>query len=210
MKIPISRTQSLARVSTLAAVATATGAHAAIVTFNTTITSNNSTSGSTTWNIDGTGVAEAALNNRGSSSKDFSMAGGFRVITNGLRLNGLAANVPISALKPFANISGVFYMGVIQSAVNFVSGASTYIGFQFNPSGTVLYGWADVTLTNGGSYGTFTVNSWAYDTLGNSILTGQTVATPVPEPASYAVGLGALALGAAALRRRRQARAVAA
>ena len=211
----LSRTQSLTCVSTLAAVATASGAHAAIIVFNTPITSNNSTGGSVTWNIDGTGSAEGQFVNLGATSKykRFGVyANGFGLLKSaGGKLQGLGANVPISVAKAFSPIiSDVLKSGNIQNAVNFVSGASTYIGFQFNPSGSqVLYGWANVTLTNGGSFGTFTINNWAYDNTGASILTGQSVSA-VPEPATSAVGLGALALGAAALRRRRQARALAA
>jgi MYXO-CTERM domain-containing protein len=219
MKNPTSRTQTLARVSTLAAVATAaTGAHAAIVFNSSSITSNDTTRGTTSWNIDGTGVAEVGLKNlnRGGGGavfyKSLGASGGFRAVTNARRLNGLAASVPISTAQQFGSVSiyQIFKQNQFRAVTNFVSGASTYIGFEFNPSGTMLYGWANVTLTKSGGYGTFTINNWAYDDTGASILTGQTVATPVPEPASYAVGLGALALGAAALRRRRQTRAVAA
>ena len=198
----------------MAAVATASGAHAAIIVLNTPITSNNSTGGSVTWNIDGVGLTEGIFSNFAAAPnfKFFSQnANAFKQLRSaGGKLQGLGANVPISVAKTFSpNAFSVFKSGNIQNAVNFVSGASTYIGFQFNPSGSqVLYGWANVTLTNGGSFGTFTINSWAYDNTGASILTGQTSA--VPEPATSAVGLGALALGAAALRRRRQARALAA
>ena len=135
------------------------------------------------------------------------------VVTAYAGLLGLASNVRISADNFFRTTRiAVFQNGYFRSASNFPSGESAYIGFQFKPDSTVLYGWADVTLTEteDDTYGTFTVNRWAYDDTGASILTGQTVAAPVPEPATYALGLGALALGAAGLRRRRQARAVAA
>jgi hypothetical protein len=227
----LSCTQTLARASTLAAVATAASAvQGAVIVFNTPITSNNINAGATGWNIDGIGGVEANIVNVVSffsytstaftlRYKNIASAGaGFKVVVHGgSKLKGLAANALINASRAFSpNVGGVFFsdsyrgmIGEFGNAVSFISGASSFMGFQFKPGSTVLYGWANVTLTRGGNFGTFTINSWAYDDTGASILTGQTVAA-VPEPASYAVGLGALALGAAALRRRRQARAIAA
>ena len=82
-----------------------------------------------------------------------------------------------------------------------------YIGFNFNYRGTTYYAWANVTLTTGGRYGTFTVNSWSCSS--NDAFTVGTIDNTdyfaVPEPAEAALGLGALALGAAGLRRWRKA-----
>jgi MYXO-CTERM domain-containing protein len=80
-----------------------------------------------------------------------------------------------------------------------------YVGFKFTSDGNTHFGWASVTI--GGS-NRFTFNeAWYNSTPGASITAGQTSA--VPEPSTYAVGLGALALGAAGVRRWRQRKAVA-
>ena len=124
-------------------------------------------------------------------------------------LLGLAANESISNGRGFSSVVyEIFYNGFLENTASISSGVSTYIGFRFKPSSTMLYGWANVTLTNGNFFGTFVINEWAYDDSGSSIQTGQTSA--VPEPATYALGLGALALGAAGLRRMRQRKRLAA
>ena len=124
-------------------------------------------------------------------------------------LLGLAASESISNGRGFgSSVLSLFYNAELSYVASISSGVSTYIGFRFNPSGTELFGWANVTLTDGGSFGTFVINEWAYDDSGSSIQTGQTSA--VPEPATYALGLGALALGAAGLRRMRQRKRLAA
>jgi MYXO-CTERM domain-containing protein len=204
--------------ASIAALLSASAANATIIYFNpeTKITSGNSASGDVSWNIDGVGGAEAKLNNSGSITNSFakilsSYDNSFAVVLAGPRdLLGLAANESISSERGFSSVVyEVFYNGFLENTASISSGVSTYIGFRFNPSGTKeLFGWANVTLTEGGSYGTFVINEWAYDDSGSSIQTGQTSA--VPEPATYALGLGALALGAAGLRRMRQRKRLAA
>ncbi len=196
--------------------ASATGAQAAIQYFTTTITSDSSTPGNVAWNIDGLGAVEANLNNTVNGGSIYiknitvGSAAGFGVVTNGFNLiPGLASNQPIGSADNFSSsVDSVFYGGGLFSVSNISSVVATYIGFKFNPEGTELYGWANVTFTQEGNWGTITITEWAYDDTGASILTGATGA--IPEPANFAVGLGALALGAAGLRRRRRARAVAA
>jgi MYXO-CTERM domain-containing protein len=221
----ITRPRSLARVSTLAAVATASAssAQAAIIVKNTTpFTSDDFTIGEVYWDIDGNGVKDALIRNFQSSISSntyFSHKlmlgnGDFKIKGDG-KMQKLSAGAVIDAASGFTGIANKFFQsGSINPLVmtgGFISGESALIGFRFSllSGGPSLYGWANVTATNGDGYGTFTINNWAYeDIAGASILAGQTVATAVPEPAAYAAGLGALALGAAALRRRRQNRVV--
>jgi hypothetical protein len=191
--------------ASIAALFTASAANATIIYFNTPITSGNMALGDVSWNIDGVGDAEATLNNNLSSyfyKNLLSIGNSFAVVTAASALLGFAANESISNGRGFNDVFSLFYNASLDSVANITSGASTYIGFQFKPSGTMLYGWANVTLTDGGSFGTFVINEWAYDDTGASIQTGATSA--VPEPATYAAGLGLLALGAAGLRRWRK------
>ena len=209
--------------ASIAALLSASAANATIIYFNpeTKITSGNSAYGNVAWNIDGVGDAEARLNNsvtfRSFTSTFITYINknlsanykSFAVATAVSDLLGLAANQSISNGREFSNgVGSIFFSASLANVAYITSGVSTYIGFRFNPSGTMLYGWANVTLTEGGSYGTFVINEWAYDDSGSSIQAGQTSA--VPEPATYALGLGALALGAAGLRRMRQRKRLAA
>ena len=74
--------------------------------------------------------------------------------------------------------------------------SSGYIGFTFDDDlGDSVYAWAEITLQ---SDGILTVERWAYDDEGGSIAAG---AIPAPS----ALGLLALAGGAAGIRRKRQA-----
>jgi len=199
--------------ASIAALFTASAANATIIYFNTPITSDDSTEGTVAWNIDGDGDNEAILRNSFGGSdllKNLSYSGNsFAVATGKGNLLGLAANASISNGAGFSSYANsLFYNASLSYVASISSGVSTYIGFQFNPSGTVLFGWANVTLTNGDGFGTFVINEWAYDDTGASIQTGATSA--VPEPATYAAGLGLLALGAAGLRRWRQRKRLAA
>lgn len=210
------RSTSIGRVSTLAAVATATGAQAAIIT-NANLGVSGFTSGSMFeegnqyWNIDNAGIAEAYVHNIASTSSSIIYSqskhihrngNGFGVVANTSSMLALNAGQLIGPGNSFVSFVSMFQSGQMESVVNFVSGTTTYIGFRFTPAGTTLYGWAEVTLTNGGNFGAFTLHSWAYDDTGAAITAGQTSA--IPEPASIATGLGALAMGAAALRRKRR------
>ena len=206
---PTSNKTLAAGSASIAALLSASAANATIIYFNpeTKITSGNSAAGDVYWNIDGVGGYEAVLTNSGGDyfpKNLLSDNNDFYVISDKGNLLGLAASESISNGRVFgSSVYSLFYNAQLSYVANIYSGVSTYIGFRFNPSGTeVLYGWANVTLTDGGSYGTFVINEWAYDDSGSSIQAGQTSA--VPEPATYALGLGALALGAAGLRRWRK------
>ncbi|WOO42790.1 hypothetical protein [Rubellicoccus peritrichatus] len=87
----------------------------------------------------------------------------------------------------------------------FTSGSPTLIGFGFSPdnmSSDVFYGWAEIVVTTGANP-SVELLQWAYQDDGSGIQVGA-----VPEPASVASGLGALALGAAGLRRWRRNKAL--
>lgn len=83
---------------------------------------------------------------------------------------------------------------------NFDSG-NDFIGFSFEKDGNTHYGWLqfDVADANSGNDGGLQVTS----------LVGQYESTPntaivIPEPSTYALGLGLLAAGAAGIRARRR------
>lgn len=159
-------------------------------------------SGDVDWNIDGIGLSELTVRSVGNSILDLSSFwNGFEIRSSASNLLnlGYGADVNTGAFNSNA-IFAFLYSGSIYYAVGFTSGDSGYIGFRFNPTGSLeLYGWAEVVLTSGGSSGTFEVVEWAYDDSGASVTTGV-----IPEPANAAIGLGALALGAAGLRRMRR------
>jgi hypothetical protein len=80
-------------------------------------------------------------------------------------------------------------------------GDTGYFGFKFTNSGNTHYGWAEMTLSTNSLQ--VTINeAWYNDTPDGSVVVG----AAVPEPAEVGLGLGVLALGAAGLRRMRQAR----
>ncbi len=81
-----------------------------------------------------------------------------------------------------------------QAWKHFSLDTSAYIGFQFNTGSGVRYGWANVTWQNNGD---LIINEWAYADVDD----GKIQVGAVPEPATSALGLGLLALGAAGMRR---------
>ena len=84
-----------------------------------------------------------------------------------------------------------------EAAAGFTDGVAGIMGFRFdNGSGTVRYGWADVTYTS--ATNELTVTQWAYNDSGSSILAGPIA---IPEPGTTAIGIGLLTLGAAGVRR---------
>ena len=160
------------------------------------------------WDIDGVGGAEiqfyATTNDLSFSATDNQ----FQFLGTSYGLVSLSFSSVVSASKTF----NVAYNTLIRSNSLYVAGAFSqeqpgYLGFRFDPDGNpngVLYGWAEVVFdldeTNS-DYPSFEILSWAYDDSGAPIAVGA-----IPEPASAALGLGALALGAAGLRRWRGSR----
>jgi hypothetical protein len=99
--------------------------------------------------------------------------------------------------------SQAYYGAPLVSAPDW--GAGSYIGFRTRPTGSQdpqdwTYGYFEVTWTN--ATNTFEVLSGAYESTLNT-----PIAVAVPEPTGLALaGIGALALGAGAIRRSRKAR----
>jgi hypothetical protein len=141
---------------------------------------------------------------------------------DGLGMFAGNGNSSILALNAGANItghgstlqSGICYIernlnsagAAFLSASGFTSGTPAYIGFKFTYNSETYYGWAKVTFTTGGTYGSVTVSEWSCST-NASFLVGEIDYSgfgSVPEPADAALGLGTLALGAAGLRRWRK------
>lgn len=83
---------------------------------------------------------------------------------------------------------------------NFVS--EGYIGIEFDNGGNTHYGWVAVNLTSPSAENLqLDITAYAWENVaGQGISAGA-----VPEPSTYALGLGLLALGAAGIRARRQA-----
>jgi hypothetical protein len=77
-------------------------------------------------------------------------------------------------------------------------GDTGYFGFKFTKDGNTHYGWAEMTLSSLSPSATIN-EAWYNDTPDGAVTVGV-----VPEPAHVGLGLGALALGAAGLRRMRQ------
>lgn len=86
------------------------------------------------------------------------------------------------------------------------NGSGYYVGFKVTDvdNGSAVYkGWFQVTVSGVGTLGTvsFTLNEYAYDDTGASILVGNTGL--IPEASTYSLAAGGLALAGVLVRRRR-------
>ena len=107
--------------------------------------------------------------------------------------------------------SSTFVSGAAAAPAFRVTGTE-FMGLEFinDTTGALDYGWVEYTTTATKGFPA-TIIGYAYDNAGGSILAGQILSSPVPEPGTdAALGLGALALGAAGVRRWRQNKQVAA
>ncbi|WOO39815.1 hypothetical protein [Rubellicoccus peritrichatus] len=159
------------------------------------------------WNIDGEGDSEAELivdyggHYVGLSNYPYFAAIAVKITNQTTNyIVGVSGNF---AYRPHTSIISSSYLG---NQIGFTTGVAGYFGFRFENGGTTLYGWAQITMfdkTNPAGPGV-TMHQWAYEDDGGSIRVGDTGV--IPEPAAVATGLGALALGAAGLRRWRKAK----
>lgn len=177
------------------------------------------TAGSVAWDVNQDGTPDFNLKRYQYSGFlfMFSDLNGGRVMAGG----GQKGFHKLNAGQTIASNLGVFvFAGPAQGSVLLVErnvigrnaagggwalGDTGYIGFKFTSVAGTLFGWANVTID--GSPGGYKINeAWYNSSPGASIKAGEAgIATsPVPEPATCAVGLGALALGAAGLRRWRR------
>ncbi|WOO39813.1 hypothetical protein [Rubellicoccus peritrichatus] len=165
------------------------------------------------WDIDGNGIIDASVQTFPGYFLIHGAGGGFEgIVTSGnpSSLANLATNYTVSASKSFENNFN-YSNGAFDDFAEFTSGVSAYFGFTFlertELPNTVRFGWARATVTRTPDFA-ITIHEWAYeDTFDQAIQVGDTGA--IPEPAAVATGLGALALGAAGLRRWRKAKQVA-
>ena len=151
----------------------------------------------------------------------------YRLVTAGSMGGGTIARLPANSnyfIVPqnygAAWNSGSFYStyyataGVASTLNHYpASGYShMYMSWLFadsNQGGTILYGWAEISLSIGdlhsGPGPVVTIYGYAYDNAGNPITMG---AMPVPEPSAMSIlAVGALALGARGVRSWRRNRA---
>jgi len=133
-----------------------------------------------------------------------SVSGGVASATTGGTYTDLAAGGTVSSSSIFSASSGGGGPG---ATINFQSAGTHVLGFRFYNEATSAINYGYVTLSNGPNGGfPASITGWVYEN------TGAAVTIPaVPEPSSLAMlSLGALAIGAASLRKaRRQRRSLA-
>lgn len=135
--------------------------------------------------------------------------------------DGMAFSTPMDGTGVLANTSGGFgqalalpagaligpgspYQTGASVAPNFRVTGTEFLGLRFvnDTTGAINYGWVEFTTTGNTGFPA-TVNRFAYEDTGASLLAGQT--TAVPEPGAVAA-LGVFGLGAAGVRAWRRRR----
>lgn len=171
------------------------------------------------WDIDGDLIREGRVRGVGSVSSISSQYGRGSLIASGGKMSfaidgANLANVSTAGSvgtnyvfgaggRPFFNSNGSLDSNDFAS----LDTPTAVIGFRFDISGSNHYGVASVTWGIYNTSGiTLVVNKWAYNDVADASIPASTLNT-VPEPATAALGLGALALGAAGLRRWRKNKA---
>ncbi len=138
----------------------------------------------------------------GRARNDYGAGAGLALDLSSMKVTPLGANVPINGSLTFSAFNGFGYFNnqePNETAAWPFTDFTAYVGVSINSGSVPVYGWMLVTLNS--NY-TLTLHSFALDNSGAAILTGDTGATPVPEPATTAA-LTALLAGTATLWRRR-------
>ena len=129
----------------------------------------------------------------------------FAKLSSGAKLgtaaDGLSFNAATESRTLVISYSGTNITGYYPANGSWSLGDTGYFGFKFTSSGNTHYGWAEMTLSSGSQPWATINEAWYNDTPDGEVTVGV-----VPEPAEVGLGLGALALGAAGLRRMRQKR----
>ncbi|WOO43481.1 hypothetical protein [Rubellicoccus peritrichatus] len=160
------------------------------------------------WDIDQDGIDDVSFGSSGSAiyllnsgGKDFSANG------TGGELQTIAKDAYLTAganwMQTASNIANTS-VGIFNVGGTVQNGESFYFGFYFaqtisGPRDALGWALAQVDFDSINNEASFTIFEWAYQTDGSPIPAGA-----IPEPAAVATGLGALALGAAGIRRWRK------
>ncbi|PNW62338.1 UNVERIFIED_CONTAM: hypothetical protein BEN50_04415 [Euhalothece sp. KZN 001] len=159
------------------------------------------------WNIDGVGDSEAFwLNSFSAGSSNFGsllrtnnsfsiVATTVPAINSFIFAQKLSVGATISAGQNFSSFGGftaTSYDVAGSPGINYegwTADAGQYIGFSFNPSGTTLFGWAEIVRDGDRDY---TITQWGFEESGVSIKAGDTGAEPVPFEVEGVSGMMAL------------------
>ena len=219
--------QTIEKLSGLAAISTAMGTSAdASLVASATIPSGGlvspSSPGTINWDIDNDGtddfrffltsdsisiygtlyirdLGDARVARPDGSSLNFAkLSSGAKL---GTAADGLSFNASFERRTLVSSYSGTNNIGLFPANGSWSLGDTGYFGFKFTSSGNTHYGWAEMTLSSGSQPWATINEAWYNDTPDGEVTVGV-----VPEPAEVGLGLGALALGAAGLRRMRQKR----
>ena len=158
------------------------------------------------WDVDGNGASDFSIFVRSVGSQSivfFGFPDGNNAVV-GPGFGKLAADFTVGSAANFNRGYGN-RLAIVTTAYSLGAGAAAggwegidetgYIGFRFDIAGGTHYGWAEATIRNG----LLTISeAWYEDVAGASINVA------VPEVSQFSLGLGALAMGAAGLRRMRR------